>query len=289
MPTSGSERIDRDMAEMTAYPATGTSHVPPIKPAQPLLTITGLKKTFDKVEVLKGIDLEIGRREVVALIGSSGSGKTTLLRCVNMLEEYEAGTIEIEGEQIGYRTEGGSRTRLPESRVVQQRSHIGMVFQSYNLFPHLTAEQNVMLGLTKVQGHHADAARQTARTWLDRVGLSDRRDYYPYQLSGGQQQRVAIARAVAMDPKLMLFDEVTSALDPELVSEVLAVVQDLARSGMTMLLVSHEMLFVSAVATRVIFMDQGTVAEEGPPDVLFKTPRSERLKNFLGRFHGVFR
>jgi polar amino acid transport system ATP-binding protein len=285
MPTSGSERIDRDMVEMTAHP----SHVPIIKSAQPLLTIKGLKKTFDKVEVLKGIDLEIGRSEVVALIGSSGSGKTTLLRCVNMLEEYEAGTIEIEGEQIGYRTDGGSRTRLPEQRVVQQRSHIGMVFQSYNLFPHLTAEQNVMLGLTKVQGHPADEARQTARTWLDRVGLSDRRDYYPYQLSGGQQQRVAIARAVAMDPKLMLFDEVTSALDPELVSEVLAVVQDLARSGMTMLLVSHEMLFVSAVATRVIFMDQGTVAEEGPPDVLFKTPRSERLKSFLGRFHGVFR
>ncbi|MGE0726267.1 MAG: amino acid ABC transporter ATP-binding protein [Alphaproteobacteria bacterium] len=254
--------------------------------SKPLLRATDVHKRFGEVEVLKGIDLDVTPGEVVAIIGSSGSGKTTFLRCINLLEEFHQGEIEVDGERIGYT--GGHR-RLGESAISAQRAKIGMVFQSFNLFPHMTAEQNVTLGLVKVQGKRKDEAVAIARKWLDRVGLAQRRDHYPYQLSGGQQQRVAIARAVAMEPKLVLFDEVTSALDPELVAEVLAVMQDLAKSGMTMLVVSHEMLFVRAVATRVVFMDGGRIAEQGPPDALFTQPKSERLSSFLGRFHGVFR
>ena len=254
-----------------------------------LLRATNIHKRFCSVEVLKGIDLEVARGEVVALIGSSGSGKTTFLRCVNMLEEYEDGQIVLDGESIGYNTGPNGRKRLPEHTIEKQRARIGIVFQGYNLFPHLTAEQNVTLGLTKVLKKPAAEAREIATHWLDRVGLADRRSYYPYQLSGGQQQRVAIARAVAAEPKLLLFDEVTSALDPELVGEVLEVMRKLAQAGMTMLVVSHEMLFVRAVASRVVFLEQGRVAEQGAPDVLFHNPESERLKAFLGRFHQVFR
>ncbi|MBV8566523.1 MAG: amino acid ABC transporter ATP-binding protein [Methylobacteriaceae bacterium] len=257
--------------------------------AQPLLRARNVHKSYGRVEVLRGIDLDIAAGEVVAIIGSSGSGKTTFLRCVNVLEEYEQGTIEVAGQAIGYQDTGRGRVRLPERTVVAQRARIGIVFQGYNLFPHLTARSNVMLGLRKVRGKSTTEAGDIADRWLERVGLADRKSHYPYQLSGGQQQRVAIARAVAMEPKLMLFDEVTSALDPELVGEVLGVMQDLAGSGMTMLVVSHEMLFVGSVANRVVFMDGGRIAEQGPPTTLFRNPTSERLRSFLGRFHGVFR
>ncbi|MFC4167286.1 amino acid ABC transporter ATP-binding protein [Teichococcus aestuarii] len=253
-----------------------------------LLRAQGVRKSFGAVEVLKGIDLEVRQGQVVSLIGASGSGKTTFLRCVNLLEEHDGGEILLDGEPVGYRTEGGRRRRLSETAISAQRARIGMVFQQFNLFPHLTAEENVMLGLTKVLNKPKAEARDTATHWLSRVGLAERRGHYPYQLSGGQQQRVAIARAVAMEPRLLLFDEVTSALDPELVSEVLGVMQGLAESGMTMLVVSHEMLFVREVSHHVVFMDQGRVAQAGAPEAVFGNPESERLRSFLGRFHGMF-
>jgi len=255
---------------------------------QPLLHAAGVRKSFGSTEVLKGIDLTVRQGQVVSLIGASGSGKTTFLRCVNLLEEHDAGEILLDGDPIGYRLEGGRRRRLSEARVSAQRARIGMVFQQFNLFPHLTAEENVMLGLTKVLGKAKAEARDIAGQWLARVGLEARRGHYPYQLSGGQQQRVAIARAVAMEPRLLLFDEVTSALDPELVAEVLAVMQKLAESGMTMLVVSHEMLFVREVSHHVVFMDGGKVAQAGSPAEVFGRPESERLRSFLGRFHGIF-
>jgi len=254
---------------------------------QPLLHAAGVRKSFGSIEVLKGIDLTVSQGQVVSLIGASGSGKTTFLRCVNLLEEHDAGEILLDGDPIGYRVEGGRRRRLSEARVSAQRARIGMVFQQFNLFPHLTAEENVMLGLTKVLGKPKAEAREIAGQWLARVGLEARRGHYPYQLSGGQQQRVAIARAVAMEPRLLLFDEVTSALDPELVAEVLGVMQKLAESGITMLVVSHEMLFVREVSHHVVFMDEGKVAQAGSPADVFGRPDSERLRNFLGRFHGL--
>lgn len=253
-----------------------------------LLQATNVRKHFGEIEVLKGIDLTVRQGQVVSLIGASGSGKTTFLRCVNLLEEHDGGEILLDGDPIGYRMAGETRKRLSETKISAQRARIGMVFQQFNLFPHLTAGQNVMLGLTKVQGKSAAEAREIADHWLGRVGLGERRDHYPYQLSGGQQQRVAIARAVAMQPRLLLFDEVTSALDPELVAEVLGVMQALAESGMTMLLVSHEMLFVREVSHHVLFLDQGRVAQEGKPSEVFDNPESERLRSFLGRFHGIF-
>ncbi|MDF1585169.1 amino acid ABC transporter ATP-binding protein [Marinimicrococcus flavescens] len=256
--------------------------------AMPLLRAVDVHKSYDRLEVLKGISMDVEQGEVLALIGASGSGKTTFLRCINLLEEFQQGEIDLDGEPIGYRMTGGRRRKIPEAALSAQRARIGMVFQSFNLFPHMTAEQNVMLGLTKVRGKPAAEARDIARHWLERVGLAERRGHYPFQLSGGQQQRVAIARAVAMEPRLVLFDEVTSALDPELVAEVLGVMQDLARSGMTMIVVSHEMLFVREVASRVVFMDGGHVVAQGPPQELFRDPESERLRSFLGRFHGVF-
>ena len=252
-----------------------------------LLSARDIHKKFDQTEVLKGIDLDIEQGQVVALIGASGSGKTTFLRCINLLEEYHQGRITLDGEAIGYAA-NGHRRRLSERQIAAQRARIGMVFQSFNLFPHMTAEANVMLVLTKVRGMSNAEAEERARHWLDRVGLAERRQHYPYQLSGGQQQRVAIARAVAMEPRLMLFDEVTSALDPELVAEVLAVMQDLAKSGMTMVVVSHEMLFVRDVANQVVFMDGGQVAQKGTPDEVLHNPQTERLRAFLGRFHGLF-
>jgi polar amino acid transport system ATP-binding protein len=246
-----------------------------------LLTIRGLRKSFGKAEVLKGIDLGMAAGDVVCLIGSSGSGKTTLLRCLNMLEEFDAGTVAIDGEEIGYELVGDVRRRRPERQIVRQRQLTGMVFQQFNLFPHMTATSNVTLGLTKVKRMEKAAAVAAAERWLDRVGLAAHRHKYPGQLSGGQQQRVAIARAVAMNPRLMLFDEVTSALDPELVNEVLQVIRDLARDGMTMLIVTHEMRFAYEVASRVVFMNDGRIGESGNPREMFVNPQTDRLAEFL--------
>ena len=246
-----------------------------------LLTISGLRKSFGKTEVLKGIDCSMAQGDVVCVIGASGSGKTTMLRCLNMLEAFDGGVIRIDGQEIGYAGATGKRRRLPEREIVRQRQLTGMVFQQFNLFPHMTALANVTLGLVKVKRLPRDEAETIARRWLDRVGLAAHVQKHPGQLSGGQQQRVAIARAVAMNPKLMLFDEVTSALDPELVNEVLLVIRDLAKDGMTMLLVTHEMRFAYEVAGRVIFMNEGRIAEDGNPREMFVSPRTERLADFL--------
>lgn len=248
----------------------------------PILNISGLHKSFGEIEVLKGIDLTLQQGDVVSLIGSSGSGKTTLLRCVNLLEDFEQGAIELAGETIGYRQNGEKqRRRLSEREIARQRAMTGMAFQQFNLFPHMTAVRNVMLGLIKTKKMAKDEARSVAEKWLERVGMGARRDHFPGQLSGGQQQRVAIARAIAMNPQIMLFDEVTSALDPELVAEVLAVVRDLADDGMTMLLVTHEMRFARDVSTKVVFMHQGRIHEEGTSEEMFGAPKTERLQGFL--------
>lgn len=246
-----------------------------------LLDIQGLRKQFGEVEVLKGIDFTMNKSEVISIIGSSGSGKTTLLRCINMLEEFQGGRILLENEEIGYTQIGAIRQRKSEREIARQRALTGMVFQQFNLFPHMTAAHNVMLGLIKVKKMGRDEARAIADKWLDRVGLASRADHYPGQLSGGQQQRVAIARAIAMNPRLMLFDEVTSALDPELVGEVLQVIKGLAAEGMSMLIVTHEMRFAYDVSSRVIFMNKGVIGEEGDPRKMFHNPQTERLAEFL--------
>lgn len=248
-----------------------------------VLQITDLHKSFGETEVLKGIDLTMQKGDVVSLIGASGSGKTTLLRCVNLLEEFERGKIEIAGETIGFREEGGKRRRLPERQIARQRAMTGMTFQQFNLFPHMTALRNVTLGLLKTKKMSKEEARSIAENWLERVGMADRKDHFPGQLSGGQQQRVAIARAIAMNPQLMLFDEVTSALDPELVNEVLAVVGDLAADGMTMLIVTHEMRFARDVSSKVVFMHEGRIHEEGSSEQVFDAPQTERLQSFLAK------
>ncbi|MGO8185179.1 amino acid ABC transporter ATP-binding protein [Rhizobium leguminosarum] len=249
--------------------------------AKTILDIQGLRKTYGIHEVLKGVDCAVEEGEVISIIGSSGSGKTTLLRCINMLEEFQGGTISLDGEEIGYRAEGATRRRKSEKEIARQRALTGMAFQQFNLFPHMSAAENVMLGLVKVKKMTKPDARAIAEEWLDRVGLSARSNHYPGQLSGGQQQRVAIARAIAMSPRLMLFDEVTSALDPELVGEVLQVIKGLAADGMTMLLVTHEMRFAYDVSSRVIFMNQGVICEEGDPKEMFVHPKTERLAEFL--------
>jgi len=249
--------------------------------SETLLEISDLHKRYGTVEVLKGVDFTMNRGEVISIIGSSGSGKTTMLRCINMLEEFQGGSIRIDGQEIGYETAGGGRRRKKEKDIARQRAMTGMAFQQFNLFPHMTAAGNVMLGLMKVRKMGRDEARTVAEKWLDRVGLLSRIDHYPGQLSGGQQQRVAIARAIAMNPKLMLFDEVTSALDPELVNEVLQVIKGLAEDGMSMLLVTHEMRFAYETSARVIFMNQGRIGETGNPREMFHRPQTERLAEFL--------
>jgi polar amino acid transport system ATP-binding protein len=249
---------------------------------EPILTISRLEKSFGSHPILRGVDLEVGPGDVVSIIGASGSGKTTLLRCVDLLEDFDSGENRLDGESLGYRIRtGGGRHRLPGRDLARQRSRIGMVFQSYNLFPHLSAVRNVMLGLTKVRRLPEAVARGIAEDWLARVGLADRREHYPSALSGGQQQRVAIARALAMEPRLLLLDEITSALDPELVEEVLTTVRALAEAGTTMLIVTHEMRFARQVSSRAVFMDAGVIAEEGPPEEVFGRPRTPRLKAFL--------
>jgi polar amino acid transport system ATP-binding protein len=256
------------------------------EPADPksLVVLQGLAKRFGNAQILRGVDLEVAKGEVVVIVGPSGSGKTTLLRCINFLEDYQEGRILVDGEPVGYREEGGRRSRLPDATIARMRADVGMVFQGFNLFPHMTALQNVMLGLREVRRLDEEAARARAVSWLERVGLGNKLSSFPAQLSGGQQQRVAIARAVAMEPKVMLFDEATSALDPELVGEVLGVMAHLARSGMTMLVVTHEMRFAREVGHRIVFMDQGVIVEQGTPAQIFGSPQTDRLKTFLGHF-----
>jgi len=259
------------------------------EPAPPLIEIRGLSKRFGAVEVLHQVSLTVTKGQAVAVIGPSGSGKTTMLRCINLLEEFEDGEIVFDGQPIGYRNDaGGRRRRLPERDIAAARSNIGIVFQSFNLFPHMTVLRNIVAAPVRVKGIDRASAERTARELLARVGLSDKADEYPARLSGGQQQRVAIARALAMQPKLMLFDEVTSALDPELVGEVLAVIKQLAEDGMTMVLVTHEMQFARDVADSVVFMAEGRIVEQGPPKSLFANPQSERLRGFLRRYREAY-
>jgi polar amino acid transport system ATP-binding protein len=249
--------------------------------AEPLVKVRQVTKAFGSNQVLKGVDLDVPRGSVVSIIGASGSGKTTLLRCVNLLETYDGGSIQVDGVEVGYRAGGKPRGEIELARI---RADIGMVFQLFNLFPHLTAVENVMLGLRKVRGMAKGEARAAAEHWLVRVGLDDKLDSLPIEMSGGQQQRVGIARAVAMNPKVLLLDEITSALDPELVGEVLKVVRSLARDGMTMILVTHEMSFARDVSSRVVFMDGGRVAVQGAPQEVFGArAEHERLRSFLAR------
>ena len=249
----------------------------------PLVQAVNVTKSFHGNQVLKGIDLEVKRGEVVVLLGPSGSGKTTLLRCINQLETIDGGRIWVDGDLMGYADKDGILHRLTDKRIAAQRREIGMVFQRFNLFPHKTALENIMEAPTQVKGVSKDEARSRGIELLDRVGLKDKPTAYPAQLSGGQQQRVAIARALAMDPKLMLFDEPTSALDPELVGEVLSVMRELATAGMTMIVVTHEMGFAREVADRVVFMDGGVVVEEGAPRDVINNPRHKRTQSFLSR------
>ncbi len=233
--------------------------------ADPVVRIRGVEKSFGATRVLAGVDLDVHRGQVVTIIGPSGSGKTTLLRCINLLEVYDAGSITIDGVEVGYHGEGAARRPRSERELAPIRAETGMVFQMFYLFPHLTALQNVMLGLTKVRKMTKAAATEAASGWLARVGLGDRMHHLPAQLSGGQQQRVGIARAVAMAPKVLLLDEITSALDPSLVGEVLAVVRSLAEEGRTMILVTHEMAFARQVSDRVVRMEGGLIAAQGTP------------------------
>ena len=250
---------------------------------RPLLRLCGIHKRFGDNHVLRGVDLEVTRREVVCLIGPSGSGKTTLLRCVNHLEVPTEGRALLEGELVGCYTHRGRLVPLPPRELAAQRSAIGMVFQHFNLFGHKTALENVIEAPIQVAGVSRPAAVDAATHLLQRVGLADKADAYPRQLSGGQKQRVAIARALAMSPKLMLFDEPTSALDPEIVGEVLDVMRQLASDGMTMLVATHEMSFARDVADRVVFMDGGVIVEQGPPSQILIAPAHERTKRFLAR------
>ena len=240
-------------------------------------------KRFGRLEVLKGIDLEVKRGEVMCMLGPSGSGKSTFLRCINHLEKINAGRLSVDGELVGYRESGAKLHELHEREVTRKRAEIGMVFQHFNLFPHMTALDNVTLAPIRVLGVSREEARERARERMNRVGLGDKLDTYPVALSGGQQQRVAIARALAMQPKLMLFDEPTSALDPELVGDVLDAMRQLARDGMTMIVVTHEMGFAREVADTVVFMDEGVVVEAGPPDQVITNPREERTRGFLSK------
>ncbi|MEI6362979.1 MAG: amino acid ABC transporter ATP-binding protein [Actinomycetes bacterium] len=253
----------------------------------PIVVIAGLRKRFGTFEVLQGIDFEIRRGEVVCILGPSGSGKTTLLRCINHLETIDGGLLEVDGEFIGYRRQGERLHELSPKEVARQRSKMGMVFQRFNLFPHMTALENVCIGPIVVRGEPASEVRARARELLVRVGLEDRLGAYPAQLSGGQQQRVAIARALALDPMLMLFDEPTSALDTELVGEVLSVMRELAESGMTMIVVTHEVAFARDVADRIIFMDGGLIVEQGTPQEVLMAPREARTQEFLAHVPGA--
>jgi polar amino acid transport system ATP-binding protein len=250
----------------------------------PLVRARNVHKSFGPLEVLKGIDLDVAGGEVVTILGPSGSGKSTFLRCINHLESIDKGSIKVDGEQIGYRLHHGRLDKLPNRAIAAQRRKIGMVFQQFNLYPHLTALENVIEAPVGVHGQARLEAVRYAKELLARVGLSEKIDSYPRQLSGGQQQRVAIARALAIRPKLMLFDEPTSALDPELVGEVLSTMRDLALQGLTMIVVTHEIGFAREAADRVVFMDGGIVVEAGPPDEVISRPQHPRTRSFLSRF-----
>jgi polar amino acid transport system ATP-binding protein len=248
-----------------------------------MVNAEGVHKRFGRNEVLKGITLSVQKGEVLCLLGPSGSGKSTFLRCINHLEKIDAGRLSVDGELVGYREAAGRLHELRESEISLKRSQIGMVFQHFNLFPNMTALENVCCAPIRVKREPRDQVRANARELLGRVGLPDKLDSYPAQLSGGQQQRVAIARALAMNPKLMLFDEPTSALDPELVGDVLAVMRGLAHDGMTMVVVTHEMGFAREVADTAVFMDDGAVIEAGSPADVLGNPRHERTRAFLSK------
>ena len=248
--------------------------------------IRGLRKTFGDLAVLKGIDLDVAQGEVVVLVGSSGSGKSTLLRCINFMEKPTAGQVRVYGDLIG--TEHGAQMRYREDELCQLRTRIGMVFQHFNLFPHMTVLENVMEGQVTVLGRPKAEAKEKAMTQLDRVGLGEKALEYPARLSGGQKQRVAIARALAMDPEVMLFDEITSALDPELVGEVLKTMLQLAQDGMTMVCVTHEIGFAYHVANKVCFLDDGLILEQGAPQTVLTAPKTQRVHDFLAG-HSLFK
>jgi polar amino acid transport system ATP-binding protein len=249
-----------------------------------LVRARNVHKAFGTLDVLQGIDLDVAAGEVVVVLGPSGSGKSTFLRCINQLETIDRGSIEVDGEQIGYRLHNGRLHKLSNRKIAMQRRKIGMVFQQFNLYPHMTALENVIEAPVGVHGQNRDAAVSYGRELLSRVGLAQKMDSYPRQLSGGQQQRVAIARALAIQPKLMLFDEPTSALDPELVGEVLAVMRHLAKQGLTMIVVTHEISFAREAADRIVFMDGGVVVESGPPGEVLSRPQQTRTRSFLSRF-----
>ncbi|WP_298118867.1 amino acid ABC transporter ATP-binding protein [uncultured Aurantimicrobium sp.] len=249
----------------------------------PMVVAQGVTKSFGTNHVLKGVNLEVQRGQVLCLIGPSGSGKSTFLRCINRLETSDAGILTVDGSPVGYKEKGGKFYELHPKVIAAKRREIGMVFQRFNLFPHKTALENVIEAPVLLKKIPKAQAIAQAKELLTRVGLAERFDYYPSQLSGGQQQRVAVARALAMEPELMLFDEPTSALDPELVGEVLEVMQDLARSGMTMIVVTHEMAFAREVADTLVFMDGGVVVETGNPREMLSNPQHERTKEFLSK------
>jgi polar amino acid transport system ATP-binding protein len=255
----------------------------PAGEAELVVEATDVEKWFGRLHVLKGVSLAVRRKEVVVICGPSGSGKTTFIRCINHLERIQQGQVLVNGHLIGYREQGGVLVEDKEQNIARQRQEIGMVFQRFNLFPHMTALENVVEAPIRVRGIAESDAVEMGRELLDRVGLAHKVDVYPAQLSGGQQQRVAIARALAMKPALMLFDEPTSALDPEMIGEVLEVMKELAREGMTMIVVSHEMGFAREVADRVAMMDDGVILEEAPPEEFFSSPKHERTRIFLSK------
>ena len=251
--------------------------------SEPMVKAEGVHKYFGRLHVLRGIDLEVKPGEVMCVIGPSGSGKSTFLRCINHLEKIDSGRLQVDGHLVGYRQRGDKLHEMREREVAAQRQEIGMVFQRFNLFPHMTALDNVMEAPIQVKGESKAAVRERATALLESVGLSDKMASYPSQLSGGQQQRVAIARALAMEPKLMLFDEPTSALDPELVGDVLDVMRQLALDGMTMVVVTHEMGFAREVGDSLVFMDEGVIVEQGRPREVLAAPRHRRTQDFLSK------
>ncbi len=253
-----------------------------------MIEVRDLRKSYGTLEVLKGVSFGVEKGEVVVVLGPSGSGKSTMLRCINHLEDYQGGEIRIDGATVGYSIDARGRNPHSEAVNARLREQVGMVFQSFNLFPHRTAIENIMAGPVHVRGIAKQEAREQAHALLAKVGLSEKAHQYPAKLSGGQQQRVAIARALAMQPKVMLFDEVTSALDPELVGEVLRVIRQLAQEGMTMIIVTHEIHFARDVADRIIFMDDGVIVEQGVPERILSNACAGRLRLFLRRYQGDY-